>query len=306
METAILVSGLTQALRPDPCARRAGPGGRTRRGARLPRPERQRQDHHHPGAARPAARRRRHGPDARRRPVARRGRPAPPAGVRARRRHAVAEHHRRRGHRPARPDARRAGPAPPRRAAGAVRPRPAQEGPHLLQGQPAEGRAGRRARLGRRAAAARRAHLGPGPADGVGVPAVHPGGEAGGPHGAAVQPHPRRGRGAVRPGEHHPARPHRGDRHAGRAAAPDPDVDRGRDRPAADRHRRRCPACTTCVVEDHHARFDVDTAQLDAVVRRLAAAGRAQPDQHAADAGGDVPAPLRRRARPPREGGRRR
>ena len=56
----------------------------------------------------------------------------------------------------------------PRRAAGALRPRPDQEGPHLLQGQPAEGGAGRRARLRRRAAAARRADLGPGPADGGG------------------------------------------------------------------------------------------------------------------------------------------
>ena len=34
------------------------------------------------------------------------------------------------------------------------------------------------------------------------------------PHRAAVQPHPLRGRGAVRPGEHHPRRPHGGDRHA--------------------------------------------------------------------------------------------
>ena len=42
--------------------------------------------------------------------------------------------------------------AAPGRAARAVRPRPDQEGPRLLEGQPAEGRARRRARLRRRAA----------------------------------------------------------------------------------------------------------------------------------------------------------
>ena len=47
--------------------------------------------------------------------------------------------------RPARPAARRPRPAAPRRAARALRARPDQEGPRLLQGQPAEGRAGRRA-----------------------------------------------------------------------------------------------------------------------------------------------------------------
>ena len=70
------------------------------------------------------------------------------------------------------------------------------------------------------------------------------------PHGAAVQPHPVRGRGAVRPGHDHPARPHGGDRHAGRPAPPDPDLDLGR----AGRPRRPgstgCPASTTCVQID--------------------------------------------------------
>ena len=60
---------------------------------------------------------------------------------------------------------------------------------------------------------------------------------AAGPHGAAVQPHPRRGRGAVRPGEHHPAGPHRRDRHPDRAAPPHPYVDLGGDRRTAHRHR---------------------------------------------------------------------
>ena len=94
-----------------------------------------------------------------------------------------------------------------------------------------------------------------------------------GPHGAAVQPHPRRGRGAVRPGEHHPARPHRGERHAGRAAAPDPHLDRGRDRRSRSTGIDALPGVHDVVVDDHHARFDVDTAHLDAVVRQLSALG---------------------------------
>ena len=44
-------------------------------------------------------------------------------------------------------------------------------------------------------------------------------------HGAAVQPHPGRGRGAVRPGQHHPGRAHRGVGHPGRPAPPHPDLD---------------------------------------------------------------------------------
>ena len=49
-----------------------------------------------------------------------------------------------------------------------------------------------------------------------------------GPLGAAVQPHPRRGGAALRPGEHHPVGPHRRDRHPGRAASPHPYVGVGR------------------------------------------------------------------------------
>ena len=71
----------------------------------------------------------------------------------------------------------------------------------------------------RRAADPRRADVRPRPADGGGVPGLHPRGRGRGPHGAAVQPHPGRGRGAVRPGQHHPARPHRGDRHASPSCA---------------------------------------------------------------------------------------
>ena len=73
---------------------------------------------------------------------------------------------------------------------------------------------------------------GPRPADGGGVPGLHPRGVVGRPHGAALQPHPGRGRGAVRPGQHRAQRPGRHARHAVRAAAPDPH-DGGRRDPAA-------------------------------------------------------------------------
>ena len=82
----------------------------------------------------------------------------------------------------------------------------------------------------RRAADPRRADLGPGPADGGGLPRVRRRRARARPHGPALDPHPVRGRGAVRPRDDHPHRPDRRDRHAGRAAPPDPDHDRGRDR----------------------------------------------------------------------------
>ena len=50
-------------------------------------------------------------------------------------------------------------------------------------------------------------------------------------------------------------------------------------------------------VEDHRARFDVDTVHLDETIRRLADVRRAQPDEHAAHPRGAVPPPLRRRDR---------
>ena len=124
----------------------------------------------HPRPARAAARRRGHGRLLGGDPWRDAVDAAPPAGLRARRRRPVAQPHRRRGDRPARPPARRARPGPPRRAARAVRPRPDQEGPGVLEGQPAEGRAGRRARRRRRAADPRRADVRARPADGGGVP----------------------------------------------------------------------------------------------------------------------------------------
>ena len=58
---------------------------------------------------------------------------------------------------------------PARGAARALRARPDQAGPGLLQGQPAEGRAGRRVRRRRRPAGPRRADLRARPADGAGL-----------------------------------------------------------------------------------------------------------------------------------------
>ena len=60
---------------------------------------------------------------------------------------------------------------------------------------------------------------GPGPADGGDLPRVHQRRAPGRPHHPAVQPHPGRGRGAVGPGDDHPRRPGRRDRHAGARCA---------------------------------------------------------------------------------------
>ncbi len=83
---------------------------------------------------------------------------------------AVAQPHRPAGHRLPGPPARqqRRHPAP-RSADRALRTRPAQEGPHLLQGQPAEGGDRRGVQHQRRALHPRRADLGPGPVDGEGT-----------------------------------------------------------------------------------------------------------------------------------------
>ena len=132
---------------------------------------------------------------ARRRPVGRRGGAAPAARLRARRREPLAQPDRRRGDRPARPAARGARPAAARRPARALRARPGQEGPRVLQGQPPEGRAHRRAGGRRRAARARRADVRARPADGGGLPRVRRRASRSGRDGAALEPHPLRGRG---------------------------------------------------------------------------------------------------------------
>ena len=172
------------------------PTGQVRR---LPRPERRRQDHHDPGPARAAARRRRHACAC---SAATRG--PTPSTLHSRLAYVPGDVNlwpnltggeaidllgRLRGG---------TDPAPPGRAARAVRARPDQEGAHVLQGQPAEGRARRGAGERRRAARARRADLRPGPVDGERVHARDRRGHRRRSVGAAVEPHPRRGREALR------------------------------------------------------------------------------------------------------------
>ncbi len=131
----------------------------------------------------------------------------------------------------------------PGRDARALRARPDQEGSRVLQGQPAEGRPGRRVRGADGPAGARRADLGAGPADGGGLRRLCRRGPRGGYDGAAVQPHPQRGRPAGRPGHDHPRRPRRGVR----AASTRCDTCTGRGcGPTWSAPYRTCPAYPAC------------------------------------------------------------
>ena len=145
----------------------------------------------------------------------------------------------------------------PSRAHRAVRPRPDQAGPRLLQGQPAEGRAHRGARRRCRAARARRADLRARPAHGRGLPGGRPRAAQGWLHGPAVESHPRRGRGPCRPGEHHPPRPDRDDRHPRRAATAYPHP-----RPRGDgrRARRASPTRRASRTTSRHGSTATSTA----------------------------------------------
>ena len=100
-----------------------------------------------------------------------------------------------------------------------------------------------------------------------------------GAHRAAVQPHPVRGRGALRPGHDHPRRPRRGVRHVRRAAAPHPHDGRGRDRAAARRGWPSWPACTTLALEGTGA-VQRRPGELNGVLERLVALRRPVADQH--------------------------
>src|SRR3954469_968128 len=288
-----------QGVRPDASPRRARPDRPHRRGARVPRAERRRQDHHDPRPAGADAGRRRPRHAARRQPLDRRHRAAPAARVRAGRRHPLAQPHRWRGHRPARPAARRARQDAARGTRRALRPRPAQEGPDVLEGQPAEGRPRRGTGVRCGAAGARRADVRARPADGRGVPAGRRGGAGTRrPDRAAVLAHPVRGRGALRPRHDHPGRAHRRVGHPGRAAAP-----------GADHHRRLARARAGRLggaargARPEHVRLarppvrrPVFAGRPDAAPRRSRAE---EPGEPAADARRAVPAPL-----PPRRAGR--
>ena len=112
-------------------------------------------------------------------------------------------------------------------------------------------------------------------------------------HGAALQPHPRRGRAALRPGEHHPQRPQRRERHPRGAAPSHPHLRPRR----AGQHRqraRRAAGVHDLVVEDHRVSFEVDTDHLGEALQALGDLGiRRSP--RAADPRGAVPPSLRRR-----------
>ena len=73
----------------------------------------------------------------------------------------------------------------------------------------------------------------------------------------------------MRPGHDHPRRPRGGDRDPGRAAPPDADLDRGRDRRRPPTGWPTLPGIHDLHVEDHRARFDVDTVDLDETLRHL-------------------------------------
>ena len=77
----------------------------------------------------------------------------------------------------------------------------------------------------------------------------------------------------VRPGEHHPPRAHGRDRHAVRAAAPDPHLDRrragGGPNGIADHQ-----GVHDLKIDGTHVRFDVDTKELDSVLKTATAASR--------------------------------
>ena len=168
----------------------------------------------------------------------RRGRPTPTDRLCSRRCHAVAESDRRRDDRPAGPHARRHRRKATSRAGRALRTRPAQEGPHLLQRQPAEGLADLRLLVAGPAAAPRRAEQWSGPVDGENLSAVRRRSTRSRRDGPAVQPHPGRDRGTLRTGDDHPRRQDRRERDAGIDAASQPNDDHSR---LAQRPRRSHP-----------------------------------------------------------------
>jgi hypothetical protein len=201
----------------------------------------------------------------------------------------VAEPVGRRDHRHAAADARRgSGDLAARGAARAVPARPDEEGPRLLQGQPAEGRVGGGLRGRRRAAGPRRADLGARPADGGGLQRLRRGAYDGGRDRPAVEPHPQRGRAVGRQGHDHPRGSNGRDRDARRAAPPPTQSRAGRGVRHAPRslpHPRRArPQRRRLHGQLHRGSRRAVRAAAGADLRR-----RTHAHQHATDAGGAVP-----------------
>ena len=169
------------------------------------------------------------------------GAAASPSRLRSRRRDVVAGAQWWPVHRCARPGARWDSCRSARRAHRAVRLRPHQASPGLFQGQSPEGIADRGAGRRRRVRGSRRADVRPGSADGAGVPGDHPRTRRRRHHRAAVESHPRRGRGAGGPGHDRPQGQDSHDRYPGRAPAAHPDEDpRGHRTASAPRRSGRC------------------------------------------------------------------
>ena len=209
VNTPIEIRGLVKTVRQRPGPRRPRPQRRARARCTASSDPTVRQVHHHPGAAGAAARRRRarsscSGGD----PWARRRRPPPTARLRARRRDALAQPDRRRGHRPARPVARRRSTSA-RRADLVERFEldPTKKGRTYSKGN--------RQKVALVAALASDVELllldeptsGLDPLMEAVFQQCVEEFRGRGAHRAALQPHPGRGRAALRPGEHHPRRP---------------------------------------------------------------------------------------------------
>ena len=103
--------------------------------------------------------------------------------------------------------------------------------------------------------------------------AVHRRRPGGRHHGAAVEPHPQRGRAARRPGHDHPRGPRGRDRDARRHAPPPPLPRARRDRAAPRRTCRASRACTTSTVEGDTVTCTVGPEALPAVLAALTTAG---------------------------------
>ena len=211
---------------------------------------------------------------------------------------------RRRDHRPAGPDARRDRRGASRRADRAIRLRPDEEGPHLLEGQPAEGIPDLGVLIACPPAAARRTKQRAGSVDGEHLPGMRHRSARPRCDGAAVQPHPGRDGSAVRAGDDHPRGQDGGERHrwnrCGTSAAP--------------RSRPRCsgdPGDLSRIKGVEDISFDGHTlhAQVDSEQPRRTDPGTrrhrgAQPGQPAADPRGAVPAALQDGRRAARDSAR--